>query len=131
VVAAEVGRTGATTLAVDVEDRAGQESRPHARLVAQQPPPSDEGQARKPEEHVRVLCMVDVLDVVFVVVVVEVETRDVLDGVNVDVVVEVDTTDGTTTVVVVIDVLKDEEDVEVADGATITVAVELIAHPTS
>jgi hypothetical protein len=91
----------------------------------QQPPPNDEAHDWKPEAHVARV-MVEVMEVVLVKVVVDVEIPDVVrlvsteDGVCV--------TCGTTTVVVVLDAAVDKV---LAVGATYTVAVELITHPTS
>jgi hypothetical protein len=82
----------------------------------QQPPPNDEAHDWKPEAHVARV-MVEVMEVVLVRVVVDVEIPDVVRLVS--------TEDG---VVVVLDAAVDKI---LVVGATYTVAVELITHPTS
>ena len=126
VVVGVLGRTGTTILAV--EDNGGQVSEPHARSVGQQPPPKEEAQDRKPEEQVKTFGVVDVVDVVVVVVVVVLE----VEGVTVEVVITVIVVElgGITTVMVVVAVVGVNEEVEVGDWMTKTVAVELTAHPT-
>jgi hypothetical protein len=63
----DVGRTGAATVAVEVNS--GQTSRPQARSVGQHPPPRDAGHDRNPELQANVLEGPAVLEVGMVVTV--------------------------------------------------------------
>lgn len=126
----DVGRTGAPTVAVEVNS--GQTSLPQARSVGQQPPPRDAGQERKPEEHPSVLVMLDVLSIVVVVMVGLCAlglagTADVVGG-EATTTVEGEGEEDTTVVVVESDVDNDDR-VREGVGVTMRVAVELSRQP--
>lgn len=83
VAVADVGRAGAAKLPVLLVS--GQMSGPHARSVGQQPPPRETGQDRKPEEHISVATVVEVLDSVLDSVLVSVlvsvgDGEDIMEG---------------------------------------------------
>lgn len=123
----EVGRTGASTVRVD--DNSGQTSRPQARFVGQQPPPSDTGQDRKPEEQSNVLERVDVIVILVVVPLRLCDVGDVVaDAAEEEETVTVDD-DGAETMVVVIDEVCVAVGAVLEDGMMITVAVELSRQP--
>lgn len=119
----EVGLPGAVKLFVLLSS--GQTSRPHARLVGQQPPPSEAGQDRNPAEQASVLGGVEVLGGGTVVVEVEVE----VEIVGVILLVLGGGGGGGTTAVAVV-VVEDIDDVLLEGvGTTTTIVVITCMHP--
>ena len=125
----EVGRTGGATptavvvVVIEVEE-AGQVVEPHSRSDWQHPPPRDEGQDRKPEEHIKE-ADVDV-EAGKVVLNVEGGDEEELDVELEDEGKGIGATGVETSVVVLVD--NGAEDVE-GGGLTSTTLVELATQP--
>lgn len=112
-----VGRTGGAAVAEELElvavVLAGQFAEPQSRSVGQQPPPSDAGQDRYPDEHVRLSggrVDDDVTVTVFIIV--------MISGVRVVVGVEVE-------VEILVDEELDDSDAVVGDGLGVMVVYEV------